>query len=534
MITEKYNAATLIDANLEAGRGGKTAIHFGDERITYVDLHDRVCAMGRALRALGVTRENRVLLLVGDTPAFPAAFFGAMRAGAVPVPINPLYKASDYRFFIEDSYARVVITETAHLDKLSQALDGYGEEVIIIASDGAAPNAHVVPPSGGQRFGRLKAGLHAHSMAELLAAHDGPLPAAGVHRDDMAFWLYSSGSTGRPKGVVHLHQDIPVICDTYARHVLRLTEDDVVFGRVLFHAYGLGAALAFPFSRGASTVLAPGRPTPAGILDVVERYRPTAMFLVPTLYNAILGDEGAAARDLSSLRLCVSAAEPLAPETWRRWKETFGQTILDGIGSTELLHIFCSNTPEEHRPGSSGKPVPGYELRILDDDGKPVNAGEAGNLFVKGASAAPFYWRQRERSRRTMQGEWTATGDRYRMDEDGFYWYEGRADDMLKVGGEWVSPVEIENALMEHPAVREAAVVGVPVEGVMRIRAVIITVSRQTPETSLKAELQEWCKTRLQRFQYPHIIDFVDELPKTATGKIQRFRLREADCVSDD
>jgi benzoate-CoA ligase family protein len=513
MIPEKYNAATLIDDNLEAGRGGKTAIYFGDERITYDDLFNRVCAMGRALRGLGVARENRVLLILGDTPAFPAAFFGAMRAGAVPIPINPLYKASDYRFFLEDSYARAVITETSYLDKLSQAIDGYDEEIIVIAADGSAPNAH--------------------SMSELLAAHAGELPAAGVHRDDMAFWLYSSGSTGRPKGVVHLHQDMPVICDTYARHVLRLTEDDLVFGRVLFHAYGLGAALTFPFSHGASTVLAAGRPTPRGILDVVERYRPTALFLVPTLYNAILNDEGAAARDLSSLRLCVSAAEPLAPETWRRWKETFGQTILDGIGSTELLHIFCSNTPEEYRSGSSGKPVPGYELRILDDDGKPVAVGEAGNLLVKGASAAPFYWRQREKSRRTMLGDWTATGDRYRVDEDGFYWYEGRADDMLKVGGEWVSPIEIENALMEHPAVREAAVVGVPVEGVMRVRAVIITDSIQAPETSLKAELQEWCKARLQRFQYPHVIDFVDELPKTATGKIQRFKLREADCASD-
>jgi benzoate-CoA ligase len=507
MIPEKYNAGALIDVNLEAGRGEKTAIYFGDERITYNDLFSRVCAMGRALRALGVARENRVLLILGDTPAFPVAFFGAMRIGAVPVPINPLYKASDYRFFLEDSYARVVITETAHLDKLSQALDGYDEEIMVISADGGTPNAH--------------------SMAELIGAHGGETPAAGVHRADMAFWLYSSGSTGRPKGVVHLHQDIPIVCETYARHVLRLTEDDIVFGRVLFHAYGLGAALAFPLSCGASTALAPGRPTPRAILDVVERYRPTAMFLVPTLYNAILNDEGAAGRDLSSLRLCVSAAEPLAPETWRRWKDAFGQTILDGIGSTELLHIFCSNTLEEHRPGSSGKPVPGYELRILDDDGKPVAAGAAGNLFVKGASAAPFYWRQREMSRRTMQGDWTATGDRYRMDEDGFYWYEGRADDMLKVGGEWVSPIEIENALMEHPAVREAAVVGVPVEGVMRIRAVIITDTQQISEASLKAELQEWCKTRLQRFQYPHIIDFVDDLPKTATGKIQRFRLRE-------
>jgi benzoate-CoA ligase family protein len=507
MTPEKYNAAALIDANLEGGRGEKTAIYFGDERITYNNLFNSVCAMARALRALGAARENRVLLFLGDTPAFPVAFFGAMRAGAVPVPINPLYKTSDYRFFVEDSCARIVITENAHLDKLSQALDGYDEEVIVIAADGAAPDAH--------------------SMTELLASYSGESPVAGVHRDDMAFWLYSSGSTGRPKGVVHLHQDLPIICETYARHVLRLTEDDVVFGRVLFHAYGLGAALAFPFSCGASTALAPGRPAPRAILDVVERYRPTVMFLVPTLYNAILNDEGAAARDLSSLRLCVSAAESLAPETWRRWKDTFGQTILDGIGSTELLHIFCSNTLEEHRPGSSGKPVPGYELRILNDDGKPAAVGEAGNLFVKGASAALFYWRQREKSRRTMQGDWTATGDRYRMDEDGFYWYEGRADDMLKIGGEWVSPIEIENALMEHPAVREAAAVGVPVEGVMRIRAVIITDSQKASETSLKAELQDWCKTRLQRFQYPHIIDFVDELPKTASGKIQRFRLRE-------
>src|SRR5262245_23177871 len=512
MIPEKYNAATLIDANLEAGRGEKTAIYFGDERVTYQDLFNRVCAMGRGLRALGVSREQRVLLILGDAPAFPVAFFGAMRTGAVPVPINPLYKSSDYRFFLEDSYARVVITEIAYLDKISQRLDGFGEEVGVVVADGVAPNAC--------------------SMAELLAAHGGELPAAAVHRDDMALWLYSSGSTGKPKGVVHLHQDIPATCDTYARHVLRLTEDDVVFGRVLFHAYGLGAALSFPFDCGASTVLAPGRPTPGVILDVIESYRPTALFLVPTLYNAILNHGGSATRDLSSLRLCVSAAEPLAPETWRRWKETFGQTILDGIGSTELLHIFCSNTSEEHKPGSSGKPAPGYELRILDDDGRPAPTGETGNLFVKGASAAPYYWHQREKSRRTMQGDWTATGDRYRMDEEGFYWYEGRADDMLKIGGEWVSPIEIENALIEHPAVRESAVVGVPVDGVLRIRAVIIPASQQTSDQTLnralKEELQEWCKQRLQRFQYPHIIDFVDELPKTATGKIQRFKLRES------
>jgi benzoate-CoA ligase len=507
MLPERYNAATLIDANLEAGRGAKTAIYFGEEQITYHDLFRRVCAMGRALRALGVAREQRVLLILNDTPAFPVAFFGAMRVGAAPVPVNPLYKASDYRFFLEDSYARAVITDAAHLDKLAQALAGYDEPVNVIVANGAAPGAP--------------------SLEELLAAHSGELPPASTHRDDMAFWLYSSGSTGKPKGVVHLHQDIPITCDSYARHVLQLSERDIVFGRVLFHAYGLGNALNFPFSCGAATVLAPGRPTPRSILDTIERYHPTVLCLVPTLYNAILNDEAAAARDLTSLRLCISAAEPLAPETWRHWRESFGQIILDGIGSTELLHIFCSNTLAEHKPGSSGKPVPGYELRILDDEGRPAQVDETGNLFVKGESAAPFYWHQRAKSCRTMQGEWTATGDRYRVDEEGFYWYEGRADDMLKVGGEWVSPIEMENVLLEHPAVSEAAVVGVPVEGVLRIRAVLILAAQQTPSTTLKEELQEWCKARLQRFQYPHMVDFVAELPKTATGKIQRFKLRE-------
>jgi benzoate-CoA ligase len=418
-----------------------------------------------------------------------------------------LYKPPDFRFFIEDSYARAVVVESSWLEKLDQALEGYDEPINVIVADGSTPNAF--------------------SLEELLASHAGALSPASTHRDDMAFWLYSSGSTGKPKGVVHLHQDIPATCDTYARHVLQLAEDDIVFGRVLFHAYGLGNALSFPFSVGASSVLTPGRPSPRAILDAVAKYRPTVLCLVPTLYNAILNDEAAASSDLSSLRLCISAAEPLAPDTWRRWRETFGLAILDGIGSTEMLHIFCSNTPAACRPGSSGKPVPGYELRILDDEGRPVATGETGNLFVKGASAAPFYWHQREKSRLTMRGEWVATGDRYRMDDEGFYWYEGRADDMLKVGGEWVSPIEIENALMEHPAVNEAAVVGVTVEGVMRIRAVLVLAPQQPPALALKVELQEWCKERLQRYQYPHIVDFVDELPKTATGKIQRFKLRE-------
>lgn len=506
MPSERYNATALLDASLAAGCGARTAIYFGDEQISYDDLFQRVCAMGWALQEFGVARENRVLLILGDTPAFPVAFFGAMRIGAVPVPVNPLYKAPDYRFFLEDSEARIVITDAAYLGKVYEALAEYDEAVkVIVAED----------------------------LNELLAGFDGKLISANTHRDDMAFWLYSSGSTGKPKGVVHLHGNIPATCESYARHVLQLTEDDIVFGRVLFHAYGLGNALSFPFHAGAATVLVPDRPAPQSILAGIERYRPTVLCLVPTLYNALLNDPVSARSDLSSLRLCISAAEPLPPETWRRWKDRFGLPILDGIGSTEMLHIFCSNTAVSCRPGSSGKPVPGYELRILDEDGLPVAAGETGNLFVKGASAAPFYWRQCEKSRRTMQGEWMATGDRYRVDEDGFYWYEGRADDMLKVGGEWVSPIEIENVLAEHAVVNEAAVVGVTVEGVMRILAVIVLNAPSLATPSLKTELQELCKAQLQRFQYPHFIDFVDELPKTASGKIQRFKLRQEGIPRD-
>ncbi|MBI3427482.1 MAG: benzoate-CoA ligase family protein [Acidobacteria bacterium] len=496
--SQRYNASMLLDANLAAGRGARTALYFGNEQISYSELFARVCALGWLLHEYEVVAENRVLLILGDTPAFPVAFFGAMRLGAVPVPVNPLYKAADYRFFLEDTAARLVIADAAHLDKLDEALADYDEAVNVIVAE---------------------------ELDKLLAEQESVLVPANTHRDDMAFWLYSSGSTGKPKGVVHLHSAIPATCETYGRNVLQLTENDIVFGRVLFHAYGLGNALSFPFSVGAASVLSPARPTPSSIFAAIERYRPSVLCLVPTLYNALLNDPACARADLSSLRRCISAAESLAPETWRRWKDRCGLPILDGIGSTEMLHIFCSNTAGECQPGSSGKPVPGYELKLLDDNGSPVSVGETGHLLVKGASAAAFYWRNREKTQRTIQGEWVVTGDRYRCDEDGLYWYEGRADDMLKVGGEWVSPIEMENVLLEHAAVNEAAVVGINVDGVLRIRAVIILTGAETP--MLKTELQQWCKARLQRFQYPHRIDFVSELPKTASGKIQRFKLRQ-------
>jgi benzoate-CoA ligase family protein len=417
--------------------------------------------------------------------------------GAVPVPVNPLLQRSeDYDHYIEDSLARVVVVDGASEEKVS-------------AAAGRATN-----PPRVLRADQIAAGPE--------------VPIAPTRRDDMAFWLYSSGSTGKPKAVVHLHHDIPYTCVTYGEQVLGITERDITFSTTgLFHAYGFGNNLTFPYWVGATTVLHAGRNTPATVLDTIEKRRPTLFFSAPTLYNAILNFEGAKNRDLSSIRYCVAAAEALPAEVWRRWKDAFGLTILDGVGSTEMLHIYCSNRLNDVRPGSSGKPVPGYELKILDDSGNAVPPGEAGDLYVKGDSALALYWAQHEKSKRSVLGDWFFTGDRYRVDEDGFYWYEGRSDDMIKVSGLWVSPIEIESVLLEHPSVAESAVVGIDVEGFTKIKAFVIIKGDVAGGDSLVAELQEHCRSRLQRYQYPHLIDFVPDLPKTVTGKIQRYKLRE-------
>jgi benzoate-CoA ligase len=507
-IPERYNASMLIDRNLERGLADKTAIICGDEQVSYGELARRIKRFGNALLGLGMRREERVLLLLLDTPAFPVAFLGTLRIGAVPIPVNTLLPADEYRYMLDDSYARLVVVEAALLPTLRAALEGMREAPRLIVANGPAEE-----------------GL---ALDDLLAAAGDQLAPANTHRDDMAFWLYSSGSTGRPKGAVHRHRDMLYTCETYARHVLQLGEHDITYSASkLFHAYGLGNNLSFPYWAGATTVLSPGRPAPHSVLETAQRTRPTLFFAVPTLYNAILNTAGATDYDLSSLRVCVSAAEALPPEIWRRWKETFGLTILDGIGSTEMLHIFLSNTLAKLRPGSSGVPVPGYDTRLVGLDGQPVGAGEAGALHVRGGSAAAFYWHNDEKTRRTMLGEWMLTGDYYRVDDDGFYWYEGRIDDMIKVGGNWVSPIDIENALTEHAAVLEPAVVGVSVDGLTRIRAFVILRPGQAGSPELVLELQDWCKQRLRRYQYPHLISFVDELPKTVTGKIQRFKLRQ-------
>jgi benzoate-CoA ligase family protein len=504
-LPERYNVGTILDTNLEAGRGDKVAIRGEDGEVTYQRLFDDACAAGRALGALGVRREQRVLLVLDDSPAFPAAFLGAIRAGIVPVPLNPLFKADDYHYLLADSDAEAVIVDLVLLDKVREALAGYPEPVELVTVGGAAEGTR--------------------AFDELLAEHAGELDPVRSHRDDPAFWLYSSGSTGRPKGVVHLQHDLPYTCRTYATQVLGIREDDVCLSTTKqFHAYGLGNLLSFPFWVGATAVHLFGRPAPDRVFEAVERFRPTLFFSVPTLYNAMLRGPGAAQRDLSSVRLCVSAAESLPADIWRRWHDTYGLTILDGIGSTELLHIFCSNTPTELRPGSSGKPVAGYDLKLLDEQLASTPPGETGNLYVRGDSALACYWRQHEKTKQTLLGDWVWTGDRYRQDADGFWWHQGRVDDMLKVGGLWVSPVEMEQALGEHDAVDECAVVQVQVDGLTRIKAVVVT-SRADPER-LTPELQEWCKQRLQRYEYPHIVEYAAELPKTTTGKVQRYKLR--------
>jgi benzoate-CoA ligase len=485
------NSGTLVDRRMEAGHGDKVAIRCAGETMTYAQLHDRINRAGNLLEALGIGREDRVLMILDDTPTFPTLFLGAMRAGAVPAPVSFLDTTENFNHYARDSYAKLIVAEDTLLERL---------------------------PAGT---------MSRTEFEQRLQEHPGERSPADTHPDDMAFWLFSGGSTGFPKGAVHLHHDIPYTCETFAKHILEISERDITFSSTkLYHAYGLGNNLTFPYYVGATTVLRPGRPDPKGLLETAHEHRPTLFFSVPTLYGAMVNLPDAGTHDLSSVRFCVSAAEPLAPEVLRRWQACFNRDIVDGIGSTEMLHIYCSNRPGDVRPGTSGKPVPGYELKLLDENDNEVAPGEVGNLHVKGDSALAYYWHQHEKTKAAVKGQWFFTGDRYRVNENGDYVYEGRADDMIKVGGLWASPIEIENVLVEHPRVLEAAAVGVDADYTTRVKAFVI-VRGDPGDDELVTELQAWCKNRLRRYEYPHFIDFVEDLPKTPTGKIQRYKLRE-------
>ena len=514
-----FNAATyFVDRHLDEGRADSVAIECGDRRLTYRDLHEQVNRVGTALRSqLGVRPEERIVLLMLDGPEMIAAFFGAIKIGAVPVPLNTRWTAAEYEYAIRDSSARVVI--------LSSALAGEAGKAIAVCQS----VRHVVVV--GDEIDEERA-----VRFEALAAAGSPeLEAAPTSRDAPAFWLYSSGTTGRPKGCVHLQHDMGVCADGYARGVLGIGERDRCFSVAkLFFAYGLGNSMYFPFAVGATSILWPGPVTPPVVYDIIERYRPTLFFSVPTHYAMMLAHPPAAREfDLSSIRHAVSAGEALPPALFHRFRDRFGVEILDGIGSTEILHIFISNQPGRVRPGSSGVPVPGYEARLVDENGRQVPRGELGDLIVKGDSTCALYWNQHEQTKDTIAGHWIRTGDKYQQDEDGFFWFAGRSDDMLKVGGIWVSPAEVEHLLLEHPAVEACAVTGrEDHDGLVKPVAHVVLRSGAVPGSDLDHELRQFARQRLAEYKRPRWIEFVDALPVTATGKIQRFKLRNSSSVA--
>lgn len=496
-------AVPFIDRHLDEGRGDKIAILTTESAtVTYGELAAQVNRAGNALTELGIAPGDRVLMVVKDAPEFFYLFWGAIKAGIVPVSLNTLLRAKDYQFMITDSGCAGIIYSPEFAEEVEPALEA-----------AEAKPAHVLPTD---------------AFADLMANAPAILDPAATGPDDDCFWLYSSGTTGTPKGTIHAHRDIAITCINYATDVLGLTEDDICFSAAkLFFAYGQGNAMTFPLWAGATTLLMAGPPTPDSTFDTIETFKPTAYFGVPTLYAAQLRALGETKRNLSSLRLCVSAGEALPPDILKRWKKETGLDILDGIGSTEVLHIYISNQPGKIEPGASGLIVPGYEARIVGEDGGEVETGLTGQLLIKGASAAKRYWNNPEKTARTMVDDWIVTGDTYLQDTKGFFHYCGRNDDMLKVGGIWCSPFEIEARLFEHPKVLEAAVVGRTDDNeLVKPAAFVVLNNEQDRSDATAEELLQHCKSGLAKYKYPRWITFVDDLPKTATGKIQRFKLR--------
>ncbi len=509
-VPDDYNAAwDLLERNLQAGRGGKVAFIDDAGRYTYAELADRVDRFGSGLVASGLRMEDRVLLCLLDTIDFPTAWLGCIKAGIVPVAVNTLLTTADYEYMLRDSRARALVVSAALLPQFEPILASMSFLQMVVVS--GAPDSE----------GRVSV------QTVLSRGHAGFAPAP-TRADDMCCWMYSSGSTGAPKGTVHVHSSLIHTVEFYARPILGIREDDVVFSAAkLFFAYGLGNSLLFPMAAGATAVLMAERPTPASVFRRLLEHQPTVFYAVPTLYAAMLASPDLPARDRLRLRVATSAGEALPEDLGRRVSAHFGIDVLDGIGSTEMLHIFLSNRPGDVRYGTTGKPVPGYELRLVDEAGADVPDGEQGELQIRGVTSAMGYWNNRARSRATFVGEWTRSGDKYLKDPDGYYVYCGRSDDMLKVSGIYVSPVEVEAALITHPAVLEAAVIGASdAEALVKPKAFVVLKPGQGASDALVEDLKQHVKSRLAPYKYPRWIEFVPELPKTATGKIQRFKLR--------
>lgn len=513
-IPRDYNfAADVLQSNLDAGRAGKPAYIDGRHTLTYGQLAERVARFSAALRGLGLRREERVLMAMLDTVDWPTAFLGCLKAGIIAVPVNTLLTEDDYRFMLADSRARCLV--------VSEALYPRFEKLIKESPD----LDHVIVSGDNPHGYRL--------FEDVIGADEPDNYTAPTVADDMAFWLYTSGSTGKPKGAVHVHASLKLTADLYGTPIAGLKESDVVYSVAkLFFAYGLGNAMTFPLSVGATTILLPDRPTPDGVATLLRQHPVTMFFAVPTFYAAFLAGANAPKRKEVKLRRCISAGEALPEGIARNWMERYGVEISDGLGTTEMLHIYLTNAPGATKYGTTGRPVPGYDIKLIGDDGQPVPRGELGELYARGPTSAIMYWNNREKSRSTFQGEWTRSGDKYFEDEEGYYVCAGRADDMLKVSGIYVSPFEVEAALSSHPEVLEAAVVGwFDEERLVKPKAYVVLKLPDKASDDLARALQDHVKQMLAPYKYPRWIEFRMDLPKTATGKIQRFKLRaEADA----
>jgi len=509
-MTNGNAAVYFVDRHVDEGRGNKTVFREADgakRSLTYAQLKDQAGQFAGALTRAGVRREERVALIVRDQLEFPVAFFGAMKSGAVPVPLNTLLAAPVYDAILNDSRASILVVSAALWETVKPAIEGntYLRKVVVIGD----------APEGTTSFDDFMDGA---DVLDTIEAHD----------DELAFWLYSSGSTGTPKGVRHIHSSMKATADTFGAQVLGIREDDVIFSAAkFFFAYGLGNAVSFPMSVGATTIIFSGRPTPDAMFDIMANEKPTLFCGVPTLFAALVAEqEKRGGSPDHSIRLCTSAGEALPRDIGGRWEQLWGCQIVDGVGSTEMLHIFLSNAPGDIVYGTSGKAVPGYEVRLVDEHDEDVPDGDVGELLVRGPSSADGYWNQRNKSQSTFQGHWTRTGDKYTRDESGRFVYSGRTDDMFKVSGIWVSPFEVEQALIEFPGVLEAAVVSKADEKGL-IKPAAFVVMKEGVEAPSMDALKDFVKEKIGMWKYPRWVTFVDELPKTATGKIQRFKLRD-------
>jgi benzoate-CoA ligase len=514
-LPRRFNAAEyFIDRNVEEGRADNTAILFEDQSYTYRQFQENVNRVANVLTEQGVGMENRVMLLLRDTPQMLFSFYGAIKIGAVPIPSNILMKAPDFLYMLNDSRAVVLIVDAVFLPEVEKILDqAVFLKKVIVCGEGDHPHL-------------LFDGLLKKANTDFQAARTTP--------DDTAFWLYSGRNPEKLMGAVHHHSHMVYCSEAYAKGILNMNDADRAMGSFLFFAYGLGNGAYFPFSVGATTILISHPPKPELFYQDLVKYQPTLFFTVPTLlgalaqYNITCRREGKELPPVKSLRACISSAEILSPEIYQRFKKEFGVEILDGTGSTEICHIFLSNRFGEIKPGSTGKIVPGYRARLIDDDGHPVKTGEIGNLMISGGSIASAYWNQRIETKKNMQGEWFVTGDRYRVDEDGFYYFSGRSDDMLRVGGKWLAPQEVENTLNQHPAIAESAVVGrQDAEDLIKPYAFVVLKSGHSPSAELEEEIKQFVRDRIATYKYPRWIEFLDHIPKTAGGKVQRFVLQE-------